>query len=135
MREEDSLTRDGRMNAGAVGEHCGFVGGIVQMNLAFNPDVRAEMDVAVDVQSVALEQRWGALGKTDLEIGDVPEKAGIESDIGRRGKALVVESHLMFGAQGVEIGADGEQIVGGLDGGEAEARHDEGGGLIEASDG
>ena len=59
------------MEAGSVGDAGGAIGGVAQVHIAFDADLGAEVDVAVDAQGVALEEGGGAAGEAFLEIGDV----------------------------------------------------------------
>ncbi len=82
-----------------------------------------------------MEEGGGAFGEAFFEVGDVAVVAAVELDVGRGCEALGMEGDLVLRAEGVEVGADGEEVVRGFDRGEAGAGNDEGGGVLKAGNG
>ena len=74
------------------------------MDGAFDADVGAEAEVAVNFQGVALEEGGGAFGEAFFEVGDVAVVAAVELDVGRGCEALGMEGDLVLRAEGVEVG-------------------------------
>ena len=80
---------------------------------------RPKRDVAADDEAPALPQRRRAVREARLEVVDALEVGGVERDVRRLGHAL----DAAVAAQAVDVRAQRQQVVGGLDGDEARARH------------
>mmetsp|Transcript_52796 Transcript_52796/g.141404 ORF Transcript_52796/g.141404 Transcript_52796/m.141404 type:complete len:441 (-) Transcript_52796:273-1595(-) len=124
---------DGGVLIGAGGNLLRLTARVLDGDLALDDDALGEGDGALDDELLAVDERGRALGN-ELVHGVGELVGAVKLDVGGHAGARLREHDAAVGGQDVGVGAQGEEVAGGLHGREARAGDDQRGGAREALD-